>query len=161
MDNSRFKFRVYITVSYEDDDGNEKEVSFYLYNIVISDEGDFIYIDRDSLIDALNNLLSADEIDRIEETLQENSCTGDYENICIESGFYKNPEQCTGLKDKNGKLIYEHDYVMINKIIYKVFWNKTKISLANILNGDIIDFIETEEMEIIGNEHEETNIRKI
>lgn len=66
-------------------------------------------------------------------------------------------EQCIGLKDKNSKLIYYNDYVNYKGNIYKVFWNKTKISLENILNNDIIDIIDVEEfnsMEIIGNEHE-------
>lgn len=73
--------------------------------------------------------------------------------------FYE-VEQCIGLKDKNSKLIYYNDYVNYKGNIYKVFWNKTKISLENILNNDIIDIIdiidveEFNSMEIIGNEHE-------
>lgn len=70
-------------------------------------------------------------------------------------------EQCVGIKDRSGKWIYESDYVKVNDVIYRVFWNKTKISLVNILNGDIIDISETITMEIVGNEHEKNNISEI
>lgn len=55
----------------------------------------------------------------------------------------------------------QSDYVKANDVIYRVFWNKIKISLANILTGDIIDMSETITMEIVGNEHEKDNISEI
>lgn len=83
------------------------------------------------------------------------------------------PEFCTGLKDKNGKLIYEGDIVVksdVSAIGYsrtracKVHWHNDWLSWAITTQyGDTYELSEFEpkQYEIIGNIHENADLIKV
>ena len=66
--------------------------------------------------------------------------------------------QCTGLKDKNGKLIYEGDVVRINnKDIYIVEWLST-YSQFHIEDYGVLDITLSSTYEVIGNIYENSEL---
>lgn len=72
-------------------------------------------------------------------------------------------EQCTGLKDKNGKLIYENDLIKIDDDIAVIKWSDYYARFMLESQEDNFDFETTysEECEVIGNIHENADLLEI
>ena len=165
----RFKFNAVVSSYYDIDTPEEyKEVEpqFYLKNVDVFSTGE-IGIDYDTLLETVKEQaknLTKKEIGQIMQHFEDNSNSPDCEFVTI------TPDkiiQSTGLKDKNGKLIYMGDVVKddATNSIYKVGEKKCAIYLEN---DEYIGYFHElsmafaeKRLEVIGNIYENSDLLEV
>ena len=168
--NDRFLFNAIVSSYYDidtPDNYEEFEPTFYLKNVdVFSDEIGIAYDDLLKTIKEQSKDLTEKEIGQIMQHFEDNSNAYDSDYVTIRPDKIL---QCTGLKDKNGTLIYEGDVVKNNRLsnVYSVFWHNDgvcflfkNLKVKNTISMYVLLQDYKDDLEVIGNIYENPELIK-
>ena len=156
--NDRFKFRATFSVSYYDENDNDKDIKLTIDDVAVFSGGKigFSAQQMETIINALE--LPEIEQDTMWQFINDNYATSSYERFVCDNAII---EQCTGLKDKNGNLIYEGDIIRDKYMTeFVVKWVDSGFIMSDIDEAQPDDglrqgWLSLCEFEIIGNIHEQ------
>lgn len=156
--NDRFKFRGVLTVEYGGENADDKTVDLIIEKADAIYSGD-IGFDIDQLDAAIEKAGITDdiEIDQIHEFCYDNNGCRNDEYFVMDGDI----EQCTGLKDKNGKLIYEGDLIKSPNNSYMLevvrmpngVYGCKVCKISPVWEMNLYSLIKAYDVEIIGNVH--------
>nr|DAJ14481.1 MAG TPA: YopX protein [Siphoviridae sp. ctD5s5] len=153
--NDRFKFRAGFKVCYYDKDGNDKELLVKVNDcFAIENGGETIVVHADIIGELLSNSgILAQGL----EYMRANFC---YDNDYWLIDKLEYLDQCTGLKDRNGKLIYDGDIVKLSsdrEVVCPVVWDNEETGFCVEYKKELYRFNTYKKyqlIEVIGNIHE-------
>ena len=108
MENSRFLFRAVVKAEYCDSDGNNKTIKLLLSRVAVYSPTT-VGVADEVLVNAIRNTnLNAEERNSVYSYFETDNKYTDQDCFVLQS---ETIEQCIGVKDANGKFIFEGDII--------------------------------------------------